>query len=139
MQINYARYPGVVGNDWPGAEQNPAYSSSAKSAPRRIFLVTRDQLFVTYDQLFVTCDQLFMTCVFPLSLRVKRSNPVNIVRATRDILQPWIATPSAMARDDKVWCIVVLLSQVLHTVSLRATRSNPDTFTSYPWLAIRDL
>ena len=68
MQINYARYPGVVGNDWPGAEQNPAYSSSAKSAPRRIFLVTRAPLFVP-------CDQLFVTCVFPLSLRAQRSNP----------------------------------------------------------------
>ena len=95
MQINYARYPGVVGNDWPGAEQNPAYSSSAKSAPRRFFLVTRDQLFVT-------CDQLFVTCVFPLSLRVKRSNPVNMYARMRDFDYNWIATPSAMARDDKV-------------------------------------
>ena len=39
----------------------------------------------------------------PLSLRAQRSNPVNSVRATRDILQTWIATPSAMARDDKEW------------------------------------
>ena len=90
---------------------------------------------VTRDQLFVTCDQLFVTFVFPLSLRVKRSNPVNM----RDFDYNWIATPPVVARNDKVWCIVVLLSQVLHTVSLRATRSNPDTFTSYPWLTIRDL
>ena len=30
-----------------------------------------------------------------------------------------------VARDDKVWCVIVLLSQILRIVSLRATRSNP--------------
>lgn len=29
--------PGVVGNDWPGAEQNPAYSTSVKR-PNGAFL-----------------------------------------------------------------------------------------------------
>ena len=47
------------------------------------------------------------------SLRATRSNPVNIVRAMRDILQPWIATPSAMARDDKVGMISILCHPIV--------------------------
>ena len=37
MQIDYARYPGVVGNDWPGAEQNPAYRLSENPTMCGIF------------------------------------------------------------------------------------------------------
>lgn len=37
MQIDYARYPGVVENDWPGAEQNPAYRLSENPTMCGIF------------------------------------------------------------------------------------------------------
>ena len=37
MQTNYAHYPGVVGNNWPRAEQNPAYSSSVEPSIWAVF------------------------------------------------------------------------------------------------------
>lgn len=40
MQTNYARYLGLVGNDWALAEQNPAYRTSVNAPTWGILFIT---------------------------------------------------------------------------------------------------
>ena len=101
MQINYARYPGVVGNDWPGAEQNPAYSSSAKSAPRRIFLVTG------YWVIVCICIPMIIIHLRTHLVIAReyndRGDPV-IIESHADCVRASFTGLLRVARNDKVGC-----------------------------------
>ena len=58
MQIDYAHYPGMVGNDWSGAVQNPAYRLSVKNPPHGGFFISPIITQVTiylYDICLPTC------------------------------------------------------------------------------------
>ena len=71
MQIDYARYPGMVGNDWSGAVQNPAYRLSVKNPPHGGFFISPIITQVTiylYDICLSTCH---------CKPRQWRGNPVN--------------------------------------------------------------
>ncbi len=74
MQINYARYLGVVVKHWALAEQNPAYRSSAnRPHGGGVFIFgKRDDIFIAEkrNSIFISGK---VSLLSPLSLREGRS------------------------------------------------------------------
>ena len=83
MQIDYAHYPGMVGNDWSGAVQNPAYRLSVKNPPHGGFFISPIITQVTiylYDFCLPTCHYGgWRTAIFPLVIARKGAQQSSLV------------------------------------------------------------